>query len=569
MGSTKKNHKNKKNKKNKKKMKKKKKKSCNIIKRGNNYVCISNDEFKFLDICNYLPQGTSYTKFLKAFEIEEKNVYFCYEYLDSFEKLSETELPPYPSQAWYSTLKEVDLLNAEFEQWEDSGCEGDRPNTGQENYDLIVHMWEKEGWENIGSFLQYYCSMDTIPFVKGVEKLMLQYFEQGIDVFKTSISVPGVARIKMMQYAQEKGIRFSLINAVDKDLFYMFKSQIAAGPSIIFNRLQIAGETKMESSEKKCGHILGYDANSLYLMAIGMPMPCEDHVRRKKEYGFIPMIKTRYSLVFAWLRYVEERDGVQIRSALSHGVECTVGKYKLDGVALYPNGKIKCLEFDGCYFHGHHCYLNKNITPASNLRQNQTKEKRAYLISCGYEVETMRECVFLNILVDRPDLREYIATFKPDFYRKHPKNKLTEEELITAIKDGTLFGFALVDISVPPHLTDYFEAFPPLFANHTVYRKDIGAHMQSYLENTESSFKFSRLLISGKSAKDLLLSTDLLQWYLNHGLVITKITEVIEYKRGSPFQGFVDDVTARRKEGEKSPNKKIIAETYKLLGNSG
>ena len=319
----------------------------------------------------------------------------------------------------------------------------------------------------------------------------------------------------------------------------MFKSQIAAGPSIIFNRLQIAGESKMADSEKMCKKIYGFDANSLYLNSIGQSMPCEDNVRRKKEFGFIPIVKTQYSLMYAWLRYISERDGVEIRSSLSHGMECSVGKFKLDGIALYPNGKTRCLEFDGCFFHGHQCYLNKTISATSEKRRKQTEEKRAYLLSCGYELEVMRECDFMHILVNHPELREYVASFKPDFYKENPKKRFNQEEIIAAIINGTLFGFALVHISVPKHLEHYFEAFPPLFVNHTLYKKDIGEHMQTYLNDTDSNFKSTRLLISGKSGKDLLLSTNLLQWYLNHGLVVTSVTEVIEYKRGSPFRNLL------------------------------
>ena len=47
---------------------------------------------------------------------------------------------------------------------------------------------------------------------------MTQYERKGIDLFKVSVSVPGVARILMMRNAQEQGLRFSLINEVNKDL---------------------------------------------------------------------------------------------------------------------------------------------------------------------------------------------------------------------------------------------------------------------------------------------------------------------------------------------------------------
>jgi len=68
--------------------------------------------------------------------------------------------------------------------------------------------------------------------------------------------------------------------------------------------------------------------------------------------------------------------------------------------------------------------------------------------------------------------------------------------------------------------------------------------------------------------KDMLLSTDLLKWYLEQGLVISKISEVIEYRRGQPFSSFANTVTEARKAGALDPALKILGDTEKLTGNS-
>ncbi|KAL5020686.1 hypothetical protein ScPMuIL_002230, partial [Solemya velum] len=44
-----------------------KSKSSFTVKRNNQYACLSNEHFKFLDITHYLAPGLSYAKFLKAF----------------------------------------------------------------------------------------------------------------------------------------------------------------------------------------------------------------------------------------------------------------------------------------------------------------------------------------------------------------------------------------------------------------------------------------------------------------------------------------------------------------------
>ena len=79
-----------------------------VIKRGNSYSCIATENFKFLDIANYLPVGTSYDGFLKAFQASTQKSFFCYEYFTSLEKLSDTVFPTY--EDFYSSLRQRNTL---------------------------------------------------------------------------------------------------------------------------------------------------------------------------------------------------------------------------------------------------------------------------------------------------------------------------------------------------------------------------------------------------------------------------------------------------------------------------
>ena len=46
------------------------------VKRNNQYVCLANDTFKFLNISTFLSPGVSYTQFLKAFDVVEQKGYY-------------------------------------------------------------------------------------------------------------------------------------------------------------------------------------------------------------------------------------------------------------------------------------------------------------------------------------------------------------------------------------------------------------------------------------------------------------------------------------------------------------
>ena len=116
---------------------------------------------------------------------------------------------------------------------------------------------------------------------------------------------------------------------------------------------------------------------------------------------------------------------------------------------------------------------------------------------------------------------------------------------------------------------EYFSEMAPLFCNVNVPFEKIGKHMQEHVQENGLSKKPRRLLISGNKGNNLLLATPLLKWYLEHGLIITKIHEVIEFSRQNCFKDFTDSVTRARRQGDCDSDLEVLATTMKLIGNSG
>ena len=56
---------------------------------------------------------------------------------------------------------------------------------------------------------------------------------------------------------------------------------------------------------------------------------------------------------------------------------------------------------------------------------------------------------------------------------------------------------------------------------------------------------------------------------MEHGLVVTTIYQVLQYWPDSCFAQFGEDVSNARRAGDRDPDKAVIADTMKLLGNSG
>ena len=58
-------------------------------------------------------------------------------------------------------------------------------------------------------------------------------------------------------------------------------------------------------------------------------------------------------------------------------------------------------------------------------------------------------------------------------------------------------------------------------------------------------------------------------YHLLYGLVVDHVYQVIEYEAKPCFQHFSESVSAARRAGDADQDKAVIADTMKLLGNSG
>ncbi len=527
------------------------------IKKNNSYACISTDEYKFLDISHFLAPGTSYTGFLKAYRVEETKGYFCYEFLDDIAKLDYPNLPP--REAFYSSLKNEHI--------------------SEENYRYCQTVWRDMHMQTFRDFLTWYNNLDVQPFVTAVERLQSFYFGKGVDVFKTAISCPGIARQLLFKSARKEGAEFSLFDRSNKDLYQTVKDNIVGGPSIIFTRYHKAGETLIRG-EKRCEKVLGYDANALYLWSIGQSMPEGIFVRRRAENFFKPEYRDHQLQAFHWLNYMNRYEDKQILHYRNNGKEKRVGIYPVDGFDPREN---TVYQFHGCYFHGHQCRLTTSVNNEQWLSNRQAKyDKTAstteYIKSKGFSVVEMWECDFIKFRENHPRIYSIINEDRPTFAKRH-KGKVTEKQILDGVRAGTLFGMIEVDIEVPDKWGQYFERqlpprqyfdeMCPLFCNTEVAIDDIGEHMQAHVREYGLSDQPRRLLVGGMKARQILLATPLLKWYLNHGMNVTKIYQVVEYREKVCFKTFVDEVSDARRDGDASKDLGIIADTMKLIGNSG
>ena len=78
-----------------------------------------------------------------------------------------------------------------------------------------------------------------------------------------------------------------------------------------------------------------------------------------------------------------------------------------------------------------------------------------------------------------------------------------------------------------------------------------------------------RALIESYEGEKILLGTPLLKFYLEEGLVVTRVHRAVQWRSYPWLEPFGDFVSTSRRAADADPNQKILGETAKLVGNAG
>ena len=108
-----------------------------------------------------------------------------------------------------------------------------------------------------------------------------------------------------------------------------------------------------------------------------------------------------------------------------------------------------------------------------------------------------------------------------------------------------------------------------LFCTTDISFEAIGHHMQEHVKAYNLPQATQQLLVGGMKGEQMLIATPLLRWYLKHGMVVTKIYQVVQFQAQRCFKDFVQEVSDARRQGDVNPDTAIIAETMRVVGNSG
>jgi len=549
---------------------------------------------KFIDALRYLAPGFTLRRFITSFapEVPLGKIWFPYEYIKSLEKLKEPQLPNYDS--FYSSLKGMNLLEEDelnFEKMISSGLSedaainrlGGKYETGEERYNLLEKLWVSNNMKTLKDFLKLYLQHDLLPFLKAVENMRLFYDEKNIEPFIGFSTLPSLTLPLLFNSISPEHYRpFLFLDLTTHD---QVRKGVLGGLALIGKRFVDCSFSKIKADKYgrralRARTIVGFDFNSLYG---GLNGKIEHYggiyCLREKQNGYEPQwsFETPQKNVgmCKWLHYREEIDKTWIQSSVNVGEKCVFynnHRIFLDGFS--PERQF-AYEFLGCFWHSHigECQIQTlNPSDIHPVRKNISHEaktmKRLEFLQDHYkQVHFIWECEWQQQLHNNSELDVRLQNLLIPSFQKSLRVS-TEIEMLNAIERGDVFGIVFCDVTVPDDLREKFSDFPPIYIKMKDFTtNDLCEPMRGYAlrNNLKPPNNFLTTQMSGSN---LVLPTEMIQYYLQEGFSVSNLVKIIQFEPGyRPFEKFLLDRVKERREGfEKGAT--VVSNMAKLLQNA-
>ena len=232
------------------------------------------------------------------------------------------------------------------------------------------------------------------------------------------------------------------------------------------------------------------------------------------------------------------RPDCRIESRNTTGTLKKIACFNADGFWAHYNTVFETM---GCFHHYCPCQEARPALTEEDIQRGTKKRepdemRKQYIDEKGYTVVEMWECDWWKLYKTDVSVKEHL---RESFPYKRP---LRQDQLLDKIKSCALFGYVQCGIKLPEHLREIFANFWPILKNTNVCRQDFGPLTQEYAEKKKLMSQPQQILISSLELINGTMITHLLQFFLELGLVCTKI-----YHSVKCFNDFVQSlVNARR-----------------------
>ena len=353
--------------------------------------------------------------------VKRKGVY-PYDYMDSFSKFNDTELPQ--REDFYSLLTDN--------------------NISEDDYRHARDVWNTFNLQNMGEYHDLYLKTDILLLTDVFEnfrKTCLTYYKLDPLHYITS---PGLAWDAMLKMT---GINLELITDIDMQLF--IEKGLRGGISYIAHRYATANNKYIKNYDpnKQFSYITYLDANNLYGWAMSQPLSY-GNFRWVNANSVIPKKKGIGHIYEVDLEYPEELHD------LHNDYPCAAKKIKVSDDMLSDY----CREIKD-KFNISSGNVNKLITTLGDKKNYVLHEENLKLyLSLGLKLKKIHRVLEFS---EKPWLKKYI-----DFNTEKRKNaKNAFEKDFFKLMNNSVFGKTMEDIRKRCNI--YLETDPDHFLRQT------------------------------------------------------------------------------------------------------
>lgn len=516
-----------------------------VIKRGGSYMLIKTKHLKVVDVTNYLAP-CSYDSYLKSYKCAQTKGFFPYEYFKKLTQLNETKLPPH--EAFYSSLK--------------------RKNISTEEYEYMRKVWKDNDMKSCRDLLEWYNNLDVVPFVEAVEKQQAFTKEaHGFDFFHDALSISSYAEKSMIKYGwkafTEKPWKWERPYPDDVP-------PLVVSPKVLKKKID-GYMTQDREAKRDCTSnyvtpeiITALLENDRYCCHWCKKPVDEKFTLDRKDNNLAHLIHNCVIACVAcntsrggrpYLKYKFERNREYFAEE-SPQIVVTSNK------DIYKKIRDSMVGGPSIVFHRYHArnktFINR---PVYDL------EKRAWVMP-----KKKGKLVKRIVGFDANALYLWcVGQYMPCGQLEMLEEVETADTVAKVLKDD-IFGFVEVDIHVPEHLYNYFSEMPPIFKNVELDGANV-EHIGEYMARVQKEIYAMKGLKGGKligsmKGEKITLLTPLLKWYLEKGLIVTKVYSVIKAIPNKVFFPFMQYVSDARRAGDVDSAYQLKADGAKLEGNS-
>ena len=257
------------------------------------------------------------------------------------------------------------------------------------------------------------------------------------------------------------------------------------------------------------------------------------------------------------------RPEYEIEIFFTTGRQKKIDCFSVDVFCSHCNTVFEAMD---CFYHFCPCqkllpFLTEEHIQRGSKKRELDALRRHYIQEKGIKVIEMTNCEWWRLYKTTNTVKEHIREHFP--YRL----SLAAEQLLEEMKKGKLFGYVQCDIEIPDNVKSKFDNFPPIFKNTIDRKSENGDLMKNYAEEERLVSQPREVLVETSSftLQNGTLTTPLLLFYLQLGLVCTKTQRVVEYTPKKCFSSFVLSAVDARRQGDENPNSNNEASSQQLL----